>query len=274
LDLLLIRKHSVIEVAVYHKPTNTLRFIPSNSHCPIQHKLAPFHSMAHRLCTLPLSLKNYKNEYDYIQQAAKVNGYDSNEIDRIIKHHSEKIRRNNLSTFFYQQRENNLKRVSVTFAPKITNKLKNIFRKQNMQIVYRTQNKLNTFFCSTKDKVPILEKSGIYQVKCGSCDAVYYGQSRRMVKTRYNEHLLNIKHHQVSKSSIADHAWSNLHLDFKKPKESLEAKQFKLLKPVLNPNQLDAYESFYIHRHTRIKPNIELMNTDQGNISSYLFNCI
>lgn len=116
LDLLLIRKNNKVEVAVYHKPTSTQRFIPSTSHFPIQHKMAPFHTMAHRLCKLPLSINNYKKEYDYIQQTAKVNGYNATDIDKIIKRHSDKIRKNNLSTLFSQQQNEKVNRVCLTYA--------------------------------------------------------------------------------------------------------------------------------------------------------------
>lgn len=273
LDLLLIRNNNKVEVAVYHKPTSTQRFIPSTSHVPIQHKMAPFHSMAHRLCKLPLSIANYKREYDYIQEAAKVNGYDGATIDRIIKHHSDKIRKNNLSTFFSQQKKEKINRVCLTYAPRITNKLKSVFRKQKLQIVYRTQNKLSNALGSTKDKIKLLEKSGIYKITC-SCLAEYYGQTRRQAQIRHREHLAYIRNNQPSRSSVAEHALTNLHLNFKKADEAIETKELALLKVVVNPMRLDAYESYYIHRHTKIKPNVQLMNTDQGNISSYLFNCI
>lgn len=128
--------------------------------------MAPFHSMAHRLCKLPLSIVNYKKEYDYIQESAKVNGYTAANIDKIIKHHSDKIRKHNLSTLFSQEERKTVNRVCLTYAPKITNKLKSVFKRHDMQIVYRTQNKLSNFLGSTKDKPKMLEKSGIYKIIC------------------------------------------------------------------------------------------------------------
>lgn len=162
----------------------------------------------------------------------------------------------------------------MTYAPKITNKLKSIFRKPKLKIVYRTQSKLSNFLGSTKDKPKILEKSGIYQIICSCCLNVYYGQTRRQVPIKYKEHLSSIKNNKPSKSSVAEHALTNLHLNFKTVDEAFEKGELKLLKTVMNPTRLDAYESYYIHRHTRIKPNVGLMNTDNGNVSSYLFNCI
>ncbi len=73
---------------------------------------------------------------------------------------------------------------------------------------------------------------------------------------------------------MAEHALTNLHLNFKKVDEAFEKEELKLLKVVMNPTRLDAHESYYIHRHAKIKPDVGLMNTDNGNVSSYLFNFI
>lgn len=88
LDLELQRNEYNIDIAIYHKPTSTLRYTPSDSYAPIQHKLAAFHSLAHRLVSLPLTLSNYITEYSYIQEAAKINGYSASTIDKIIKKHA------------------------------------------------------------------------------------------------------------------------------------------------------------------------------------------
>lgn len=165
-------------------------------------------------------------------------------------------------------------RVCLTYAPKLTNKLKSAFRKQDLQLVYRTENKISNFLGSTKDKMKVLEKSGIYQITCSCCQSTYYGQTRRQVRIRYKEHLANIKNNQPSKSSVAEHAITNSHLNFKEVDEAFDKKELKLLKVVMNPMRLDAYESYYIHRHAKFKPNVGLMNSDNGNVSSYLFNCV
>lgn len=91
LDLQVIKKHdNLLEFAVYHKPTSTMRVITSDSFCPFQYKQAAFHSMAHRLCNLPLSIQHYKNEYEYIKSVADVNGYPINMVDKIIKKHAKR----------------------------------------------------------------------------------------------------------------------------------------------------------------------------------------
>jgi len=93
LDLGLERVDNNIEVAIYHKPTSTKRTITNDSNCPIQHKLAAYHSMAHRLCRLPLNVKNYKKEYDRIMETARINGFKSDIVDKIIYKHAKKVKK-------------------------------------------------------------------------------------------------------------------------------------------------------------------------------------
>lgn len=268
LDLLLIRNKNKVEISVYHKPTSTKRLIPSTSHCPIQHKMAAFHSMAHRLCNLPLSIKSYKSEYDYMLEAAVVNGYNTSEVDRIIKKHSDKVQKNNLSTFFSQEKSmKKINRVRLTYAPRITNKLKQTFRRRDMEIVFSTQNKLCTMLGSTKDEIIKEKKSGIYEITCSHCGEKYFGQTRRQMMIRFKEHLRAIKNNKPSESAVAFHALDKLHLN-------LSTLNVQLKKVINDPRTLDAYESYYIYKHRKRYPQTPLMNLDNGNISSCLFNCI
>ena len=228
--------------------------------------MAAFHSMAHRITNMPLSIQNYKSEYDYMMNAAKVNGYRGSDVDRIIKKHSDKAYKEKMSTFFSQKERKKNERVRITYNPKITNKLTTTFEKQKMQLVYSVNNKIGSLLGSTKDKDKKEEKSGIYEITC-DCNDKYSGQTRRKILTRFNEHKRGIKLNQPSKSSVASHAIENLHLN-------LDSLDLRVKKVITNPALLDAYESYFITTHNRKNPQSNLINTDNGNITSYLFNCI
>ena len=257
LDLELKRINNKIEIGVYHKETSTKRVIPNISHCAIQHKLAGFHSHIHRLCRLPLSIENYKKEYDYIQEIAKINGYSSELVDNIVYKHSEKVRRSNLSTFFATNEKLNLKRVSISFVPRITNKLKSKFKEFGMQFVYRNESKLVNLLGTTKDKTPQLNKSGIYSVECGDCKRSYHGQTKRAVTVRVGEHFKCIRNNMPSRSAVALHALVNEHTN-------VSIENAKLEKQVNDERRLDAYEYYYIKRDP------SALNLDEGNITSSL----
>ena len=45
-----------------------------------------------------------------------------------------------------------------------------------------------------KDKLPDLEKEGVYSLKCGDCEeAIYVGKTERNLKIRMSEHLRDFK---------------------------------------------------------------------------------
>ena len=59
----------------------------------------------------------------------------------------------------------------------------------NVQFVFQTKCKISNFF-TFKDKIPSVLRSGIvYKFQCGSCNATYYGKTKRHFKVRICEHL-------------------------------------------------------------------------------------
>lgn len=263
LDMMLQNIGGKIDFSVNHKSTSTMRYIPSDSHTPIQHKHAAFHSMVHRLVKFPLSVTNYKIEYDRIKQIANLNGYNPSMIDKMIKKHTRKVMRSRMTSLYTQNSLNNLdkKRVCLTFVPEITNKLKNIFERNNLSVVYSNGGKLKDLLGSTKDKIDVLEKTGIYQINCEDCDLKYYGQTKRTISKRFKEHMSYIKYNQPEKSALANHVLENEHFN-------ISLKNLKLLKHVTDSSKLDAYEAFFIQRDDNA------LNLDSGNISSNLFNLL
>jgi len=152
-------------------------------------------------------------------------------------------------------------RVSMSFAPEITNKLKKSFNEHNMQIVYKSDRKLSNLLGSAKDKIPKLQKSGIYTIKCGDCNRKYYGQTKRTIDERYKEHMQCVRLNQPNKSAVATHILIDGHVNITKD-------NVNLLRQVHDQRQLDAYEAFYIQKDKNA------LNLDFGNIQSPLFSRI
>ena len=258
LDLLIRRIDSKLEFAVYHKPTSTMRTITNDSFCPIQHKLAAYHSMVHRMCRLPLNIVNFRNECNYIKETARVNGFNAEIVEKLIYKHTRKVKNMSLTTLFAQQNNPEKQRVSFHFVPSITNKLKQKFSEHQMEIVYKNDNKLSNLLGSTKDKIEPLKKSGIYTVTCNECEKKYTGQTKRSIEKRFSEHCACIRLNQAHKSAVAAHVLIDGHTNINK-------NCVKLKKQVNDCRRLDAYEAFYIQNDT------DSLNQDNGNIESYLF---
>lgn len=235
-----------------------MRMITSDSHCPYQHKRAAFHSMVHRLCRLPLSVDSYRIEYAYIKEVARVNGYGAKMIDDLILRHSNKIMRSNRSTFILSNSVEPNKRVSMKFVPAVTNKLKNIFKDHNMDIVFRSDNNLSNLLGSTKDKTADMKKSGVYAVQCGDCDGIYYGQTKRSIGVRFKEHDRDIGNNNSKGSALAAHVLESGHFN-------VSVDNLRLVKHVHDYRRLDAVESFYIQKDDNA------INRDNGNVESCLF---
>ena len=74
------------------------------------------------------------------------------------------------------------------------NKLNKVFKPHNIILVptnkFSIKNLLNT---NTKDKIPVENKSGVYQINCKECDKIYIGKTKMNLKTRTKEHFRNIK---------------------------------------------------------------------------------
>ena len=75
--------------------------------------------------------------------------------DKLVRKHSNKVKRSNLTSFFTQNTPSQDKqRVSMSFEPVITNKLKSKFAEHRLEIVYKNNGKLQNL---TKDKMKCIQ---------------------------------------------------------------------------------------------------------------------
>ena len=225
--------------------------------------------MVYRLVRLPLSVADFKSEYEHIIRVADVNGFDKSLVDKLVHKHSNKIKKQQHSTLFEQNRniatdEERQRFVSFCYAPTITNHLDKPFKRANMKLVYSNNYKLSTALGCTKDTVPINCRSGIYQISCSDCEFKYIGQTRRALQTRITEHMRSIKNKDVQKA-IPAHVYNTNHSS-KHNINSLD--NVKLIKHINDPKKLDAYESIFITKEKH------LMNLEKGPIESPLFDLL
>ena len=71
--------------SIYHKPSYTDTIISNSSCHPHSHKLAAFHSMIHKLTTIPLSPSDFDKELNIIKQIAYNNGYSPAIVEKLLK---------------------------------------------------------------------------------------------------------------------------------------------------------------------------------------------
>ena len=63
----------------------------------MSHKLAAFHSMIHRLISIPLSEKAYSQELEIIKEIAVKNGYERKLLDQLLFN---KIKKSTLESIY------------------------------------------------------------------------------------------------------------------------------------------------------------------------------
>jgi hypothetical protein len=65
-----------------------------------------------------------------------------------------------------------------------------ILKKSNIKIAFTTDNTIEKLITTKrKQEINKYDKSGIYQLKCPTCDKKYIGQTVGPFKTRFQEHL-------------------------------------------------------------------------------------
>lgn len=109
---------------------------------------------------------------------------------------------------------------SLPFYKTISYKISNIFKKHNITISFKTNTTLKKFTVNSKDRIPLLQKSGVYCLFCNhpNCKTCYIGQSGRKICTRVSEHNRIIEKHinkgitdLNSKSTFANHIINEQH---------------------------------------------------------------
>lgn len=116
----------------------------------------------------------------------------------------------------------------LTYVRDLTEGLCNIFRKNvpGIRIAVKVGDTLRkTLFSSVKDKLPMLQQSGVvYKVPCSECPAVYIGQTKNKLHTRLMTHKNDVTKREPTRSMLAFHSLENHHkFDFERA--SVEARE-------------------------------------------------
>ena len=87
-------------------------------------------------------------------------------------------------------------------------KLQCIFRSHKIRPTFYTENTLRKLLCKPKDRVATKDKNNIvYQIDCSNCNAVYFGESKRSLKSCSNEHKRSVRNCECGKNESAKHCW-------------------------------------------------------------------
>lgn len=195
---------------IYRKPTTTDTVIPSCSQHPIAHKHAAFHSMVHRLTSIPQSKHNFQAELNTIKYIASNNGYSPQLIDKILQR---KQRRKVLPLLYAPTSETVNTKTNWCTIPYL-GKVSNIIAKTLKSCKYKTsfyvRGTAAHILFNSKDTRDALSNSGVYKITCKDCRKLYIGQTGRAIEIRLTEHERSWRL-QKSDSTFADHVLKEGH---------------------------------------------------------------
>lgn len=195
--------------------------------------------MLNRLINIPLNKESFNKELYIIKNIARNNGYKGNMIDKLLY---KKQRQNTKSIIFPVQREdNNKKWRKIPYNGSISEKLGRNIRQFNVNAAYFNNYTLGKLLVNNKvnSKQDALCKSGVYEISCSDCQAIYIGKSKRDIKSRFLEHA-NYARHNKHASGLASHLIENNH--------HIETRNVKLIHSIRGGPILDRFEIVEIKR--------------------------
>ena len=157
-----------------------------------------------RMITLPITEKSKQEEWKTIFTVAKSNGYPVNTINNL----KTKLIANKRKHQQYPMTiPHNKKWVTFTYFSPIIRCITNLFKHSNLNIAFWAT---NTIQQQLSEKPTNKNPSGIYKLKCNTCNNVYVRQSGRSINIRHKEHIRYIRNRKPL-STYALHILQNRH---------------------------------------------------------------
>ena len=111
---------------------------------------------------------------------------------------------------------------------------------------------MRKLLCKPKDRVASKNKNNIvYEIDCSNCEAVYFGESKRSLKSRSDEHKISAS--DCDKNEITKHCWEadhNFNWDQKKviDRESwlIPRKIKETIHSLKNPNHINMLPEIWL----------------------------
>ena len=161
------RNNNNIDISIYRKPTGTDITIQFSSNHPYEHKIAAFNYY------LPITEESKRVEWKTIITMAKNNGYPIGIINDL---------RTKLTSKKHQQHPpppttttyNKIKWIIFNYYRPMKRHITNLFKHSDLNIAFGATNTLQQ---QLPEKQNNTNPSGIYKLKCNTCNKTYVRQS-------------------------------------------------------------------------------------------------
>ena len=117
------------KILVYRKSTCMDIIIPKESFHHLKHKMVAMKNYCHRAVTILKDVKGRKKEIQVVKQIARANGYQPEEVDRVIGKMSARKGKQNTTVLKYSR--------AIPYVGKHTDKVINAFKKLDLNVGIR-----------------------------------------------------------------------------------------------------------------------------------------
>ena len=143
---------------------------------PIEHKISAFLYYINRLTIMPINESSKQREWETIIAIARSNNFPTSMLyglkTKIIKRKRQKQKQMQQRQEIIKQRD---KWVNFTYFSPLVRRVTDLFRRTRLRITFRTANTIQQQLNTAKHAR--YDSSGIYRLKCNTCNRVYVGQS-------------------------------------------------------------------------------------------------
>lgn len=182
-----------ITTSWYQKPTASGRMLNYLSAHKYSQKIGTASGYIHRVISLTSNIT--MNTHEIIRRQLLLNNYPSALINKLInKHiHNTHTKTSTLDTGQLHNQDALLKSYgSITFIDDLTHKLAKVLKSNlpSTTLGFKCPNTLSGLYTKLKDSISPLQRSNIvYSIPCTSCDKVYIGLTRQLLKSRVSNHV-------------------------------------------------------------------------------------
>ena len=207
LDTLLKSNYGEISVLVYRKPTHADQYLHYSSHYQTICKESVVSSLFNRAYSIITNKDDLHKENTRIKQVLKENGYRESIINKIFRiiTNNHRLPQSQQLTQATDIQEKEIKIIiNLPYVEGTSEKLQRILSSHKIRSTFYTEVTLRKLFCKPRDRVATEDKNKIvYEIGCSNCQVVYFGESKRSLKSRSDEHQRSVKNCDCDKNEIA-----------------------------------------------------------------------
>ena len=146
-----------------------------------------------RIC----STQYLEDEIQFLVDVFVENGHDRRMLEKIVETY--RTPRDSSRTITHA----NI--IKIPWIPVLGPKLRKIYRKQGLKVVFTSSSSLKNILCNHKSKLPPNSHPGVYKVDCKCGQIAYVGETKKRISSRIKEHEKDVCKGRWSNSGLAEH---------------------------------------------------------------------